>query len=157
MHLFTPPGFRELVLRDQAGWEAALAELVAQGVPMASLSDFAENAIADAICNNVPFSVATPYVKLHTGDPGENGTANAASETTRKLASFAAASGGVCVTDADLYWTAVAASETYSHISVWDASTGGNCIGSGALAVAKVMTAGDDFKMAAGQGSVTIQ
>lgn len=116
-----------------------------------SYSDYLENKINDAVCNNVALQVAQPYVKLHIGDPGENGTANAAAETTRKAASFGASSGGVCTSDADMQWTNVAATETYSHISMWDASTGGNCLGSGPLTASKAVNAGDTFVLPSGQ------
>ena len=57
-----------------------------------SLSNFAENEIADWIAGNgAPSAVTTCYVQLHTGDPGEDGTANVSAETTRVAASFGAA------------------------------------------------------------------
>lgn len=116
-----------------------------------SYSDYLENAINDAVCRPTPtLDVDTVYVKLHTGDPGENGTANAAGETTRKLASFAASSGGVSATDAALDWTNVSTAETISHVSLWDASSGGNCLGSGALAASKALQVGDTFTIASG-------
>jgi hypothetical protein len=88
---------------------------------------------------------AAVYVKLHTGDPGEDGTANAAGETTRQAATFAAPSNpaGTMTTSADLTWTNVSTSETISHVSVWDANAAGNCLGSGALAASKAVIAGD--------------
>jgi hypothetical protein len=55
-----------------------------------SISNYAENAILDALFNNTSLAVAARYVKLHTGDPGEAGTANAAGETTRKSVTGAA-------------------------------------------------------------------
>ena len=61
-----------------------------------SYSNYLENAINDAVCNNTSLAVATVYVKLHIGDPGEAGTSNAAGETTRKAASFGASASGVC-------------------------------------------------------------
>lgn len=123
-----------------------------------SLSDYLENQFANAVCNNAAgdLPVAQVYVKLHTGDPGEAGTSNAATETTRKAASFGAASGGVCTSDADIDWTAVAGSETYSHVSFWDASTSGNCLGSGALTAPVAVVAGNDFTIASGDLTFTI-
>lgn len=121
-----------------------------------SLSNYSEDAVANAICNNTAFQVAQSYVKLHTGDPGEDGTANAAGETTRKSASFGAASGGVCTSDADCAWTNVSTSETYSHVSLWDNSTAGNCLGSGALTASKAVNAGDNFTIPSGSLTLTI-
>ena len=109
------------------------------------------NSILDALCRSVAWSdPAAFYVKLHTGDPGSAGTANAATETTRKAATFSAASGGAITTSADLSWTSVAATETISHVSFWDASTAGTFLGSDALTASKSLTAGDTFTIAAG-------
>lgn len=120
-----------------------------------SYSDFAEDAINNAICNNTPFSVAQIYVKLHIGDPGEAGTAFPAVETTRKAASFGASVAGVCLNDALISWSGVAATETYSHVSFWDSSSAGNCWGSGALATAQAVTAGQTAEIAVGALSLT--
>lgn len=120
-----------------------------------SYSDYLENKINDAVCNNTSLAVAQVYVKLHTGDPGEAGTSNAATETTRKAASFGASSSGVCTSDADISWTSVAGSETYSYVSLWDASTAGNCLGSGALTASVAVTAGDNFSIPSGSLTFT--
>lgn len=120
-----------------------------------SYSDYLENKINDAVCNNDPLQVAQVYVKLHTGDPGEAGTSAAAGETTRKAASFGTSSSGTCTSDADLVWTNVSTAETYSHVSLWDASTAGNCLGSGALAAPKTVAVGDTFTIPSGSLTFT--
>jgi hypothetical protein len=86
------------------------------------------------------------YLKLHIGDPGEDCTANAAAETTRKVCVFAAASNpGGAMVGAATSWTAYAQTETLTHFSVWDAVTAGNPLGSGALSASAAMTnAGTD-------------
>lgn len=115
------------------------------------------NSLLDALGNAANYTAPTAnWVKLHTGDPGAAGTSNAATETTRKQASFGAAAAGVITSDADVTWTNVAASETYSHISVWDASTAGNFLWSDDLAASKAVTAGDTFTIASGSMTVTI-
>jgi hypothetical protein len=91
-----------------------------------------------------------PWIKLHTGDPGSAGTANAATETTRKQATWSAASGGTKTTSADLSWTAVAGSEDYTHFSMWTASSGGSFGGSGTV-TANAVTSGDTFTIPAGE------
>ena len=68
------------------------------------LSSYAANAILNAMGNNTSFAVATAYVQLHTAAPGSAGTANVATETTRKAVSFAVASGGSMASDADVSW-----------------------------------------------------
>lgn len=118
-----------------------------------SMSNYLEDAIANALRGGgagTSFTApAAVYAKLHTGDPGEDGTANAATETTRKAVTFDAASGGVISLSNSPSWTNVAATETYSHVSLWDASSGGNCLGSGALSSSVAMTAGDTFNLTA--------
>ena len=111
-----------------------------------SISNYLEDQLLDTLRNG-SFAVANVYLQLHTGDPGEAGTANAASETSRQAATFAAASGGSMATSATAGWTSVAATETYSHWSLWDASTGGNALWSGALASSAALTAGDTFQI----------
>jgi hypothetical protein len=111
-----------------------------------SISNYAELALLNTL-RNTSFAVAATYVKLHTGDAGEAGTTNAASETTRKAISFSAASSGSMASSATVEWTNVAASETYSHWSLWDASTAGNCLWSGALSSSAAVTAGDTFQI----------
>ena len=121
-----------------------------------SISNFAENAILDAIFNNSALQKSARYVKLHTGDPGEAGTNNAAGETTRKSVTGAAASGGTFTSVNDLIWTNVSTSETYSHISIWDDPTAGNCLWTGALTASKAVNAGDTFTIPTGSLTVSV-
>lgn len=114
-----------------------------------SLSNYLEDAFANALRgggNGTTFTApANVYAKLHTDDPGEDGTSNAAGETTRQAVEFGAASGGAIALSNTPTWTNVSTSETYSHVSLWDNSTAGNCLGSGALSSPKTVTAGDSF------------
>jgi hypothetical protein len=113
-----------------------------------SISNYAENKILDHVTGEAAWTMPTTvYVKLHTGDPGEAATSNAASETTRKAASWSAASSGSIATNATLEWTNVAATETYTHWSLWDASTSGNALWTGALSSSAAVTAGDTFQI----------
>ena len=111
-----------------------------------SISNYAELKLLDTL-GNTSFAVTTCYVKLHTGDAGEDGTSNAATEPTRKSVSWSAASSGSKASSAALTWTNVAATETYSHWSMWDASTAGNCLWTGALSASASVTAGDTFQI----------
>ena len=119
-----------------------------------SMSNYLEDKVANVLRgggNGVNFTAPTNvYVKLHTGDPGEDGTANAAGNTTRQAVTFGASSGGVITSNADVTWTAVSTTETYSHISLWDNSSAGNCLGSGALAASKAVNSGDTFTISSG-------
>ena len=112
------------------------------------ISNYAENKILDHVTGEASWTMPTTvYVKLHTGDPGGAATSNAATETTRKAASWAAASSGSIATDATLEWTNVAATETITHWSLWDNSTAGNALWTGALSSSAAVTAGDTFQI----------
>lgn len=113
------------------------------------------NSILDAIGNATAYSIATPYIQLHTADPGASGTTAVATETTRKLVSFGAASGGAISNDAAITWTAVAGSEDFTHWTLWTASTAGTFIGSGTV-TANAVTAGDTFTIPIGDLDITL-
>lgn len=115
------------------------------------------NGLLDALCRSVTYSdPAEFWVKLHLGDPGSAGTSNAAVETTRKQASFAAASGGAIATNAGLDWTNVSTTETYTHVSFWTAVAAGTFLGSDALNASAAVTAGDNFSIASGALTLSI-
>lgn len=118
---------------------------------MAGLSDTWEAMVLDCIFNATNITAPTEvWVKHHVADPGEAGTANAATETTRKQLSCSAAVAGDITSDATLGpWVSVAGSEDYTHFSLWTASSGGTCIGTGTT-TANAVTAGDTFSVAAG-------
>jgi hypothetical protein len=112
-----------------------------------SISNYAENKILDHVGGTSWTAPTTVYIKLHLGDPGEDGSANAAVETTRKSVSWAAAASGSKASNATMSWTNVSTTETYSHWSAWDASTAGNCLWTGALSSSAAVTAGDTFNI----------
>lgn len=115
------------------------------------------NALLDAYLRSVAYSdPAEFWLKLHTGAPGAAGTSNAATETTRKQASFSAAAAGACTNDAALTWTNVSTTEIYSHWSAWSASAAGTFLGSDALNAARAVTAGDNFQINTGDLDVTL-
>lgn len=123
---------------------------------MTAASDYLENEILDHILGTAAYTAPTNvYIKLHTGVPGEDGTGNPAGEATRKVLSFAAASGGVASSNAAVTWTSVSTTETYSHWSIWDALTVGNCLLTGALGSSVAVTAGDNFEIASGDIDIT--
>lgn len=115
---------------------------------MATSSTTADD-ILDAIGNASSFVISGLYIQLHTGDPGASGTANVATNSTRKSCSFAASSGGSMASDAEILWTAVPATETYTYASVWDASSSGTFVGSGTVTNGSV-TAGNNFRIPSG-------
>lgn len=94
------------------------------------------------------------WVKLHTGDPGASGASNAATETTRKQATWSAASSGHADNTGALTWTNVAGTEDFTHFSLWTASTAGTFGFSGTI-TANAVTAGDTFTIAANDLDIT--
>lgn len=113
------------------------------------LSSYLANSFLDALGNATSFSVTTVYIKLHTGDPGANGTANAATETTRKSASFSAASAGALASDADITWTNIAGSQDATFFTAWDNASAGNFLFSGTIS-GNAYTAGDTYVIPSG-------
>ena len=117
---------------------------------MADAGDYAENEVADyLVANGAPTAITSANVKLHTGDPGETGVGNVAGETTRKAASFAAASGGVASMSATISWVSVSTTETIVWVSVWDNISAGNHLWNGILGSSVPLTVGDDFDLTA--------
>ena len=122
-----------------------------------SVANFLETTLLDLVFNGTSYSgQSTVYVKLHTGDPGEDCTGNAAGETDRAAVTFGAASGGTVTSDSAATWTNVSTTETYSHISLWSASSGGNALWYGALTASKAVNAGDTFEIASGSLTVSL-
>ena len=119
------------------------------------LSAYLCNSWLDALANNTSYAVAQVYIKLHTGDPGAAGTANAATETTRKAASFGAATAGAINSDADISWTNIAGSQDASHFTAWDNLTAGNFLFSGNI-TANPYTAGDTYTISSGNLSASL-
>lgn len=95
------------------------------------------------------------WVKLHTGDPGENGTENAAKEAKRKGVTWTAPEEtGAMTNTADIEWPEAeteGADDEFTHVSIWDAENAGNCEGSGALAAPIKVTNKQDFRIKTGK------
>ena len=119
------------------------------------ISAYLANAWLDALGNATSFSVTTPYVKLHVGDPGANGTSNPATETTRKSVSFGASSAGALASDADVVWTNIAGSQDATHFTAWDNETTGNFLFSGTI-TGNAYTAGDTYTILSGGLTVSL-
>jgi len=115
------------------------------------MSTYLANAILDAVCNNTSLAVAQVYAKLHIGDPGAAGTANPATETTRKAVSFGATAAGAVSNDTIVTWTSIAATgtEDLTHVSLWDDLTAGNFLASGTITSNPVVS-GDTFNLPVG-------
>lgn len=96
------------------------------------------------------------WVKLHVGAPGAAGTANPATETTRKQATYGTpAAGGAVANTVALTWPTVPAAEDYTHFTAWTLVTGGAFGFSGTI-VANPVGVGDDFTVAIGGLTATL-
>jgi hypothetical protein len=113
------------------------------------------NSLLNALGNNTAFAVTAPYVQLHIGDPAAAGTANPATETTRKAVSFAGASGGAIASDTDVSWTNISGSQDATFFTAWDALTGGNFLFSGTI-TGNPYTAGDTYTITAGSFTTSL-
>lgn len=105
------------------------------------------NKVLDWLRGMAPAEVPGLYVKIHTGDPGANGTANASAVTTRRQATMNAAAGGSITLSAMSGSWAMTASETITHISLHDAASGGNFLLSAALITPRTVVNGDTLTM----------
>jgi hypothetical protein len=85
------------------------------------------NSFLNVLRNTAYSAVATPFVKLHVGDPGAAGTTNPSAVTTRNAITWNAAAAGSMTLLALSAFT-MTTSETITHISIWDASTAGNFV-----------------------------
>lgn len=89
------------------------------------------NKLLDTL-SNTSFAAGTQlFGKLHTGDPGASGTANASQHTTRQGFTWAAASAGSKALAATLPSWSIASltsptTETITHVSVWDNVSAGS-------------------------------
>jgi hypothetical protein len=113
------------------------------------LSAYLANKFLDAVGNGTAYSAANIYIKLHTGNPGANGTANAATETTRKEVTFASASAGAIASDAAVTWTNIAGSEDATYFTAWDNLSAGNFLFSGSI-TGNAYIAGDTYTIPSG-------
>lgn len=118
---------------------------------MSAKTDYAETKCLDAMLRNTGFTPpANLYLALHTGDPGEAGSANevgAVGGYVRKAITFTAG----YLNTAEVSWTAAGAGlGTITHVSLWDASSGGNCWRKGAMAASKTIADGDTLRFGAG-------
>lgn len=104
------------------------------------------NAIVDALSGT--------WLQLHTGDPGAAGTANQATESTRKQLTLDTAANGTADNSVLLEWTNISGSQDATHFTLWSASSGGTFKFSGTI-TADPYTAGDTFRLPVGNVTVT--
>lgn len=122
---------------------------------MSSLSDYAEAEVLDFLCGVAATAPTAWFAQLHSGDPGESGTANVIAEGRQEITSWAG-SGSVRTNGNELLWEDFASGVSVSHVSIHDASTAGNCLWKDALAASKSVAAGEDFRFPVGDLSVAM-
>jgi len=127
---------------------------------MGSFSDYMENQIINHMLRNQAYTPpSTLYVALYTVTPSDagGGTEVSGGSYARQTVTFSAASSGSTSNSADItYPQATADWGTIVAIGVLDASTGGNLIAWGALTANKTVNNGDQFKIPAGNLTLTV-
>lgn len=109
--------------------------------------------------NQALANIATPFISLHTADPGATG----ASEVTggsyvrqSALSAFGtAASSKSVASDAATEFAAMPAA-TVTHVGIWSASTVGTFHGGWALDSSEAVGAGETARLASGANTITI-
>lgn len=119
------------------------------------ISSYLANKLLDHAFRNTTYTPpATVYVKLHTGDPGAAGTANASSVTTRYACAWnAAASGSISMSNLPEH--TLGGTETIVGASFWDHPTAGNFMYSAQASVSKGGTSGDIIRISTNSVGLT--
>ena len=121
------------------------------------ITNWGEAKILDAVFNATAFSLASTYVKLHVGNPGEDALGFPASHTTRVVASWGPAVGGLISNDANVTFSPLSANETITHISIWDAFAGGNPVWYGPMGSPQTVNIGGTLNFAVGTIIITLE
>jgi hypothetical protein len=91
--------------------------------------------------NTAASAVATPFVQLHTADPGAAGTTAVANASTRNAIAWGTPSAGSMALSTLPDFTGTA-SETITHVSLWTASTAGTFLQSFTLTAPQAIILG---------------
>lgn len=106
------------------------------------------NATLNVLRNTAFSAIATPFIQLHTADPGASGTtAVSVGSATRNAVVWNAASGGSMTLSTLSAWTNGGTSETLTHISIWSASSAGTFYWSGALTASQAWVSTNTFTL----------
>lgn len=127
---------------------------------MASISDYLENALLNHVLRNIPLtSPATVYVALFTSDPTDanTGTEVSGGSYARQPVTFDPPTNGSTANSADIEFPVATANwGTITHAGIMDAETGGNLLWHQALQTSKLIESGDQFRIPAGQLTVSL-
>ncbi len=126
---------------------------------MSALTDYLEHALINCVLRNTAYTPpAKIYLGLHTESPGESGTGVEVSggDYARQEIAFNAPANGSTTNSGDvLFPVATASWGSVSHFALWDAGIAGNALLHGAFTQVKQIEAGDQFKVAAGNMTIT--
>jgi hypothetical protein len=125
-----------------------------------SFSDYYENKIIDHMLRNQAFTPpSTLYVALYTVAPSDSGggTEVSGGSYARQTVTFTAASGGATSNSADIAFPQATADwGTIVAIGILDASSAGNLLAWGTLTTSKTINNGDQFKILAGNLTLSV-
>jgi hypothetical protein len=129
---------------------------------MAEFTNAAINPMLDWLVGNAtPAAVATRYITVFDGDPTGGGsevinTISGSANRINMTTAMAAASGGSCVSDADVTFTASAVGAAdVDFVAEYDAITGGNLLAYTPV-TAKSVGIGDSLRILSGSLTFTI-
>ena len=127
---------------------------------MGSFSDYMENKVIDHMLRNQSFTPpSTLYVALYTVSPSDSGggTEVSGGSYARQTVTLSAASGGSTSNSADVTFpTATADWGTIVAVGILDNSSGGNLLAWGGLSTSKTVNNGDQFKIPAGNLTISV-
>lgn len=127
---------------------------------MSAASNYLELKLLDHALGTAAFTAPTDvYVGLFTDDPTDAGTGTEISGNgySRKVATFAAASGGSASTNATITFDAATGNwGTITHIGIYDAATTGNLLFHGAVTTSKTIESGDTFQISSGNLTISL-
>jgi len=119
-----------------------------------SKGTWARNGVLNATLNGASFVVTTPYIALHSGDPGLAGANELSGGGYGRVngsACFPDAAAGSCANDAVVtYGTATGDWTEATYFSVWDAPTGGNFVRGAVLTTPRTVLNGDTARFSVG-------
>ena len=127
---------------------------------MGSFSDYMENKVIDHMLRNQAFTPpSTLYVALYTVTPSDagGGTEVSGGSYARQTVTLSAASAGATSNSADITFPQATADwGTIVAVGIMDAASGGNLLAWGALTASKTVNNGDQFKILAGNLTLSV-
>ena len=127
---------------------------------MGSFSDYMENKVIDHMLRNQAFTPpSTLYVALYTVSPSDagGGTEVSGGSYARQTVTLSAASAGATSNSADITFPQATADwGTIVAVGIMDAASGGNLLAWGALTTSKTVNNGDQFKILAGNLTLSV-